>query len=81
MKGLPDIRRRSKVRVLHLHGGVVQRYEGGEQVQVTSGEHQGKQDLTLPRNTYEETAEDTQNIIMFASNIVLSIWTGLQFSE
>lgn len=51
---------RSNVRVFHLHGGVVERDEGGEQVQVASREHKGKQDLTLPRNTCEETAEDIQ---------------------
>ena len=39
----------------YLHGRVVEGYEGGEQIQVTCGEHQGKQDLTLPRNTCSET--------------------------
>lgn len=34
-----------------LHGGVVERDERCEQVKVSSGEHQGKQDLTLSRNT------------------------------
>lgn len=33
----------------NLHGGVVQRNEGCEKVQIASGEHQGKQNLTLPR--------------------------------
>lgn len=33
-----------------LHSGVVERDEGGEEVQVASGKHQGKQDLTLSRN-------------------------------
>lgn len=51
---------RSHVQVFHLHGGVVERDEGGEQVQVASGEHQGKQNLTLSRNTCEETAEAMQ---------------------
>lgn len=46
--------------MFHLHGGVVERDEGGEQVQVASGEHQGKQDLTLPRNTCKEKAEDKE---------------------
>lgn len=37
----------------YLHGGVVERDERCEQVKVSSGEHQGKQDLTLSRNTCE----------------------------
>lgn len=45
--------------MFHLHGGVVERDEGGEQVQVASGEHQGKQDLTLSRNTCGEIAGGT----------------------
>lgn len=32
----------------HLHGRVVEGDEGGEQVQVAGGKHQGKQDLTFP---------------------------------
>lgn len=40
-----------------LHGGVVQRDEGREQVQIPSGEDQSKQNLTLPRNTCHQTAE------------------------
>ena len=40
--------RGSMVLVSHLHGGVVEGDEGGEQVQVARGEHQGEQDLTLP---------------------------------
>lgn len=35
----------------NLHGCVVEGYEGSEQIQVTSSEHYGKQDLTLSRNT------------------------------
>ena len=38
----------------HLHAGVVEGDKGSEQVQVASGEHQGKQDLTLPGNTCQE---------------------------
>lgn len=34
---------------IHLHEGVVEGDEGREQVQVASGEHQSKQNLTLPR--------------------------------
>ena len=34
-----------------LHDGVVGRDEGGEQVQVASQKHQGKQDLGLARDT------------------------------
>lgn len=59
-KILQDMKTGSNVRVFHLHGGVVERDERGEQVQVTSGEHQCKQDLTLSRNTCEETAEGTE---------------------
>jgi len=33
----------------HLHEGVVEGDEGREQVQIASGEHQSKQNLTLPR--------------------------------
>ena len=40
---------------VYLHGRVVEGNEGGEQIQVACGEHQGKQDLTLPRNTCSET--------------------------
>lgn len=43
--------------MFHLHRGVVERDEGGEQVQVASGEHQSKQDLTLSRDACEETAK------------------------
>lgn len=39
--------------VAHLHGGVIQGYEGGEQVQVASGEHQGEEDLALSRDTWK----------------------------
>lgn len=34
---------------IHLHDGVVEGDEGGEKVQVACGEHQGKENLTLPR--------------------------------
>lgn len=48
---------RSEMRASHLHRGVVERDEGGEQVQVASGEHQSKQDLTLSGDACEETAQ------------------------
>lgn len=38
----------------HLHGGVVERDERGEQVQVASGEHQRKQELALSGDACEE---------------------------
>lgn len=35
----------------HLHACVVEGDEGAEQIQVACGEHDGKQDLTLSRDT------------------------------
>ena len=37
--------------VSYLHACVVEGDEGGEQIQVAWGEHDGKQDLALPRDT------------------------------
>lgn len=45
--------------VSHLHGGVVEGDEGGEQVQVARGEQQGEQDLTLPGDTCQRDNQPT----------------------
>ena len=41
--------------VSYLHGSVVERYEGGEEVQVARGEDQGKQDLAFSRDAWNNT--------------------------
>lgn len=40
-----------KEKSAHLHGGVIERDERGEEIQIASGEHQGKENLTFSRNT------------------------------
>lgn len=48
----------------HLHGGVVDGDEGGEQIQVASGEHNGKQDLALSRNTFDTHAKESYQLLV-----------------
>lgn len=53
---------------LYLHASVVKRNEGCQEIQVPCGEHQGKEYLALPRDTWGQQYLQSDNCLKAKAN-------------